>query len=504
MDEKKVLIVEDDEAVRRSLSLYLKHKGYQVDGAADGIEGLDRAKNESYDVVVSDIMMPNMNGIQFLEAIKELRPNTNIIMITGYADMQVAIEAMKKGAVDFITKPFRFDYVEQTISDLFSKKKQVVETGGVPGNTELYQRLERKVRDLSVMYSINEVLDNIEGVDELFLNLTELACKIVEATSSAFYLFDRDTKTYYLKSTYSTLKSETRPASFRLENKFADLLTINRAPMVFGETEHIKPFSVLLPVEREVESLLLAPLFVRGENFGALSIEDKRLEDAFQETDITFISMLLKKASLVIENNALYETIYSNLVNTLRSLVSTIEAKDNYTQRHSERVTKISLVIAKEIRCTREEMEIIQFASMLHDIGKIGISDAILQKKGRLTNDEFEIIKQHPVIGARILEPLGMLPHEKAIIRHHHERWDGRGYPDGLKERDIPFLARIVSLADAYDAMTSDRVYRKGLSHEVAIAEVERNAWYQFDGNIVKAFVNLCNRMGDEIDNFLK
>lgn len=503
MEERKILIVEDDEAVRRSLSLYLKHKGYQVDGARDGIEGLDRAINKSYDVIVSDIMMPNMNGIQFLEALKELRPNSNVIMITGYADMQVAIEAMKKGAVDFITKPFRFDYVEQTIADLFNKKKQILETG-VPGNTELYQRLERKVRDLSVMYSINEVLDNIEDVDELFLNLTELACKIVEATSSAFYLFDHDSKTYYLKNAYTTINGETRSSSFRLENKFTDLLTINRAPVVFREPEHIEPFSALLPAEREVESILLAPLFVRGDNFGILSIEDKRLDEGFRETDITFISMLLKKASLVIENNALYETIHSNLVNTLRSLVSTIEAKDNYTQRHSERVTKISLIIAKEISCTSEELEIIQFAAMLHDIGKIGISDAILQKKGRLTKEEFEAIKQHPVVGAKILEPLGMLPHEKAIIRHHHERWDGNGYPDNLKERDIPFLARIVSLADAYDAMTSDRMYRKGLSHEVARVELERNAWYQFDGNIVKAFVNLCDRKGEEIKAILQ
>jgi putative nucleotidyltransferase with HDIG domain len=209
--------------------------------------------------------------------------------------------------------------------------------------------------------------------------------------------------------------------------------------------------------------------------------------------------MLLKKASLVIENRALYETIYLNLVNTLRSLVSTIEAKDKYTQRHSERVTKIALLIARELRCAKEELDVIQFAGMLHDIGKIGVSDAILQKPSSLTKEEYETIKQHPIVGARILEPLGMLPHEKAIIRHHHERWDGKGYPDGLAGRDIPFLARIVSLADAYDAMTSDRVYRKGLTHEMAVTELEVNSWRQFDSAIVDAFKSLCARMGEQV-----
>jgi len=492
MSEKSILIVEDDEAVRRSLSLYLKHQGYEVDNAEDGIAGLDMVKENAYQVVISDIMMPNLNGMQFLEALKDIRPETNVIMITGYADMQIAIEAMKKGAMDFITKPFRFDQVEQIIKGLVTQK--AVKTEQPPEREVLSDRLERKVRDLSVMYSINEVLDSVEGIDDLFSNLTELACKIAEATSSAFYLYDRDEDVFYLKHFFSNNTDEERPVSFKLDQRIIEAMNMERMPLIYNRPEQLEFFVDIAPVNREVENVMVTPLYVRNENFGVLLVEDKRTEPDFTETDITFLNMLLKKASLVIENRALYETIYANLIDTLRSLVSTIEAKDKYTQRHSDQVTKVALLIAKEIKCSKEELEIIQFAGMLHDIGKIGISDAILQKKGRLTNEEFEKIKEHPVIGARILEPLGMLPHEKAIIRHHHERWDGKGYPDGLAGRDIPFLARIVSLADAYDAMTSDRVYRKGLSHELALQEIERNAGYQFDANLVKAFIGLAER----------
>lgn len=495
MPANKVLIVEDDDAVRRSFSLYLKHKGYAVDGAGDGLEGLQKLAAGSYDIVVSDIMMPNMNGIQFLEQLKKDDPTIPVIMITGYADLQNAIDSMKKGAVDFITKPFQYDEVEKTLRNLLSAKDLNAEVS----TQSLYNRLERKILDLSVIYSINEVLDNISDIDELFEHITELACKITEATSSAFYLCDRDAHVYFLKDVYSTIKGESRPTSFKLENEIHEAINLEQSPLIYTDPEELTLFADMAPEHRQYRSLMLIPLFVRGEDFGILALEDKKTGDTFEDADGTFVTILLKKASLIIENRALYETIYNNMVRTLRSLVTTLEAKDNYTQRHSERVTQISLMIANEIKCSKEEMEIIQFASMLHDIGKIGISDAILQKKGRLTDEEFEEIKKHPVVGEKILEPLGMMPHEKAIIRYHHERWDGRGYPDGLAGRDIPFLARIVSLADAYDAMTSDRVYRRALSHAKAMAEIERNAWLQFDGNLVKAFFKLCERSGDEV-----
>ena len=496
---KRILLVEDDSAVSRSFSLFLRHKGYDVDCAADGAEGLDLLRVTTYDLVVSDIMMPKMNGLEFLAAAKEHNPNLPIIMTTGYSDLDTAIEAMKKGAMDFITKPLRYETLEQTISTALARAGSGVDQGP----DDLHARLERKVHELSVLYSINEAIETSDNIDDLFVALTELACNISEATSSAFFLFDRETETYYLKHGFSRNEDAARPASFQFGKDLDQRLDVERVPIVWNDAGALDFYSVAAVSDRAVESLMLAPLFVRNENFGVLAIENKMGDAVFTETDTNFVNVLLQKASLQIENNALYETIYANLVSTLRSLVTTLEAKDHYTQQHSDRVTRISILIAKEVGCSSEELSILRFAAMLHDIGKIGISDAILQKRGRLTDDEYEVVKQHPSIGARILEPLGMLPHEKAIIRHHHERWDGHGYPERLAGRDIPFLARIVSLADAYEAMTSDRVYRVGLSHEVALAEIGRNEWHQFDGNLAKAFAALCEKHKHEITKLL-
>ncbi len=180
--------------------------------------------------------------------------------------------------------------------------------------------------------------------------------------------------------------------------------------------------------------------------------------------------------------------MYTNLINTLQSLVAAIEARDSYTQQHSQRVTSIAALIAEEMGCTQDEIDTIKFAGMLHDIGKISISDAILLKKDRLTPEEIEIIQQHPLIGEKILQPLGLLPAERAIVRHHHERWDGTGYPDSLKGNEIPFLARIIAVADSYDAMTSNRPYRTARENGKALDEIRRCSGTQFDKAVVDAF----------------
>jgi putative nucleotidyltransferase with HDIG domain len=177
------------------------------------------------------------------------------------------------------------------------------------------------------------------------------------------------------------------------------------------------------------------------------------------------------------------------MLDTLNSLVTTIEAKDPYTRQHSHRVTEYAKEIAGLLEIKEEELEMIEFAGLLHDIGKIGVRDEILTKSGKLTAEEYDAIKQHVVIGDRIAEPLGLSASERAIIRNHHEWFNGAGYPDHLAGDQIPVLARIVTVADAFDAMTSTRPYRKALSKEEAMAELSRLRGVQFDSKIVDALI---------------
>jgi putative nucleotidyltransferase with HDIG domain len=238
-------------------------------------------------------------------------------------------------------------------------------------------------------------------------------------------------------------------------------------------------------------SYISIPLSIRGEAFGVLNVTDKGDGKQFDEGEALLLLTLVKRAALNIENSLLYETLYHNLVDALQSLVTTLEAKDRYTHKHSERVTDLATRIARQMSCTEEEVESIRFAGLLHDIGKIGIHDTVLQKSDTLTDDEYSLVKTHPIVGENIIKPLGLLRMETAIVRNHHERWDGAGYPDGLAGVEIPRLARILAVADAYDAMTSDRPYRAAKTPEEAIQELKRGTGSQFDRGVVESFLEM-------------
>ncbi|MCX5696005.1 MAG: HD-GYP domain-containing protein [Candidatus Omnitrophica bacterium] len=188
------------------------------------------------------------------------------------------------------------------------------------------------------------------------------------------------------------------------------------------------------------------------------------------------------------------EHLKSAEIDTIGALIKTEEAKDLYTRGHSERVTKIALAIAKELSLTDDKKNIVNRAGILHDIGKIGLSDAILNKKEKLTDEEFEMIKKHPENAAAILEPLKFLATEKEVIVQHHERYDGKGYPKGLKAKEISFEAMIISVADAFDAMNSRRAYREALDRETIISELKKSRGTQHSPQVVDTFLKMLEK----------
>jgi len=249
-----------------------------------------------------------------------------------------------------------------------------------------------------------------------------------------------------------------------------------------------------------VHSLMVVPLKIRDKIFGVASAFSFQKDKLFDEKDIYYMNFITQKAAAAIENIALYENIYDNLFSTLYAFVTALEVRDLYTRKHSTRVAKYGHMIARQMGCTEEELDIISFAGSLHDIGKIGIRDDILLKPGRLTDEEYEKIKEHPVIGADIISKLGLWDQEMKIIRHHHERFDGKGYPDGIKEDEIPKLARILCVADSFDAMASDRAYRKKMEKSKVIDIIKENSGTQFDPEAVKAFLEVADQ--ELLDDF--
>lgn len=235
-------------------------------------------------------------------------------------------------------------------------------------------------------------------------------------------------------------------------------------------------------------SVMIAPLSNKERTLGAVAIVFEQDEDFIRQQTLKLLYILSGFFSLSLENAYLFKDLKKSYFDTIRAVANSVEARDAYTRGHSNRVAEISKIIAAEMGWGRRDLEMIDWGGVLHDLGKVGISDTILNKPGKLTDEEFAIMKSHPSIGAQIIGGIAFLEPLLPFISQHHERYDGRGYPAGLKGEEIAIQGRLLAIADTYDAMTSDRPYRKGLAAQIAYEEILKCSGSQFDPVLVRAF----------------
>lgn len=471
----KFLVVDDEKDIVLIMKEFLEGLGYQVFTAYNGKEALGELEKEEIDLVLTDLYMPEMNGINLLREMKKRSISLPVVIITGYPSINVAVEAMKEGASDFVVKPVKLEQLELAIKKLIGKGKMPAGRGTEGGTGEgLDGTLNKKIKELFALYSISNAVGHVLDPDNLFKNIVETASEIAEAKASSLMILDGKEGELIVKAAVGSDKE--------IIEQTRVLLGEGIAGLVAKEARGSK-----------TTSLISVPLMIRDKIFGVLNVCDKINGESFSQEDFFLIQVLAKKAALNIENTLLYERIYQDLLETLRALIMTIDAKDSYTRAHSQRVTQYSLNIASKLNCTQEEKDVIKFAGFLHDIGKVGIPDSVLLKPGKLTDEEFSMVKSHPIIGENIVMPLGFLPQERALIRSHHERLDGSGYPDGLIGDNVPLPVCILAVADSYDAMTSDRPYSKAKSHAEAMAELETLSGIKYHEDVVKAFKKTFN-----------
>lgn len=331
--EERILIVDDEEMIGSVISRRLMREGYLCTTANNGKEALNHFYKDGFSLIISDIKMPEMNGIELLKRVKSVDPKMRVIMVTAYPEIDMAVEAMRLGAYDFIIKP----------ADL-----------------EL------------IVLSVKKALESKQ-------------------------------------------------------------------------------------LEEEIEAY------------------HNRLEELVEER-----TAVLQQA---------YRFLKKSHLDSVKVLAEAIDAKDPYTRGHSDRVKRMSLAVAKQLGFSEERLEALEYGALLHDIGKIGIKDEILQKQGSLSPQEYESIQEHPLIGVKIVEGVEFFKDKIPMIRHHHEQYDGGGYPDGLAGEAIPLEGRIIAIPDAFDAMTSARPHRNILPLQDVLLEMEKCKGKQFDPKVLEIFI---------------
>ena len=467
--DNRVLIVDDDPGIRQTISQLICDLGYECDTAGDGPDALDMLERGSYFCVFTDIVMPRMNGIELIRKIKARDVSIPIIVITGYASLELAIDAMKCGASDFLSKPFKVNQIQLLLGKMKREKLLLEQNRKFSDTLQLHRiidnlkgELEDKNKEITSLQTISEKIISLKGIRDLVSAIVDVSKQILGNAQVKFYPVNR--------------RTETLIDANGVHDKIihGDLIDGKIVRTDVSELQDDRRFQTLFP------------LMIEGQVFGTLDVRTDSVLGDEKEGKILY---LLHRSAERMENVALYEGLYENMLSTLKSMAKILDARDPHTSQHSTRVTNFSMALASVIGLSDEEKDVLYIAASLHDIGKVGIPDSILLKPDMLSGEELTIIKRHPDIGADILKQLPPMARETEIIRYHHERFDGKGYPAGISGEAIPLLSRIITLADSYDAMTSDRPYRKGLPIDRAIEEIMRCAGSQFDPTLARTFI---------------
>lgn len=352
--------------------------------------------------------------------------------------------------------------------------------------------LEQAVARLSTLYKVGLAVNSTMEPERLFNLIVKTTVDTLRAKIGYIILYSPQEKNLQV----TTLLGHTIPEGLSTtipmkQSSVSTWVIENRRPLLITTMDEWPQFDRYSSLGYERRTLVCAPLQVKDEIIGTITVVNKDDNSTYTVQELELLSTIAAQASIAIKNAQLYDEQQATYLHTIQALVSAIEASDSYTRGHSERVTRYSTELARKLRLSPDRIKVIERAAILHDIGKIGIDLNLLHKEGKLSSDEIRDLQQHPVIGMKILEPIDFLQDVRQCIGQHHERYDGCGYPNRLAREDQLLESRILAIADAFDAMTSDRPYRKALPVELAVQELTDNMGTQFDPELVPAFIGL-------------
>lgn len=475
-----VLVVDDEAAVRRVLALALRSQGHTILEADDGVRALEVLAERDVDLVITDWRMPRMSGDELLAEVQRRHPGIDVIMMTGYGSIESAVQAMQAGAADYMTKPLDLNAVREKVTLRMAERSARL---SVPTVSPM-EPLIRLSKAITQSQTVADMLDGAMDVVETAFSPTAVRL----ATHGGPLRADL---VVAFRGRAELLAGWPLPPMARLEEVAAQ-----PEPWTFVDAEG----RTLGPSTREAAGLLV-PLAGERVVVGSLTLLRAEGASPYTREDARSLRFLAHETGRALEADHEDRRVDAqrDVRRAMRSitqvLARVIETYDAFTHEHSCRMARISQQLARCAGLSDEEVENIGMASLLHDIGKVGVAMTTLHKPMKLTATEYDLVKLHPAMGARILAGLDILGDLVPLVLYHHEWVDGSGYPDGLVGDDIPLGARVIAVADVYDSLTYDRPYRQALSEEEAQRRLAAAAGTQLDQGLVRVWLQ-CLEQG--------
>lgn len=489
-----ILALDDDATITAALEAYFEASGFAVDTENDPLAALERMKTKHYDILLLDYLMTPICGDAVVERMRMQESNRDvfIILLTGHKELAPPLNTIRALDIQgYYEKSNRFDQLELLVESCMKSIRQM--------------RVIRSYRDaLARVLEVTPSLHSLRPLWDMAREVLDNARRLLP-TDDGFVLLDTDdarADAAFAPDVFLGQGSYDMPMAEFLRDEYPALCDACAQSLRAGA-----------PLQNE--SLVYIPLLsVTGRALGVIALSSAA---AAEEDYLMMLSVYGKQAAISISNAVMHQAITeknealslanerlrASYIETITALRLMVDGKDLYTRGHSDRTSYYAVLLAREAGLSEDAVERVRVAGLFHDVGKIAVSDAILAKRTALDSDEFDQMKKHPRRGAEIIASMTMFAQLPDIIAAHHERMDGKGYPDGLAGENIPTEARIIAIADAYDAMTSHRVYANDMNTSQAETELENGRGTQFDARLIDLFLRILRRDRDKIERDL-
>lgn len=481
LSEYRIIVVDDEIGIIESLTVVLNRSGYDVVGETNPLAAIERIKKEHFDLLILDYLMHPLHGDEVVEQIRLFNKELYILLLTGYRDLAPPLETIK--ALDIQGYCEKGDKFDQLILLVESGIKSIYMLKTIRKFQEGLNKILQAVPKIYQLQPLGNILEEI--LEEIMpLVNSENAFILVDDLTG----IDEERKSIF--KGIGKYKTDIQEFMVLLNHEFMEHIGDSRMSNEVTRSED----GVILPLNNELMQSI-GVIYVESTDYGSYQNDQGlKLLEIYAKQAASSLSNAFLHSMVNTKNeelNKTYEQLRVRYMDTIEALRVVVDAKDIYTRGHSDRVSYYSVLVGKDMGLSAEDLELLRISGVFHDVGKIGTADDILSKSERLSDDEYEEVKKHPLKGAQILSAVSMFKSVVPIVQCHHERIDGKGYPQGLVGTQIPLMSRIISVVDAFDAMTSDRQYRSRMDFDGAKKQLILGKGTQFDGEIIDIFIHL-------------